>query len=292
MRRLALLGALLAVAATGCSKTEDTAPETRIFGSPPVISNVEFTGGQETANCDLSRYAHSFMCNVVAGTAPSDWVFQDPPVRLEVGYSSMEFRVSVTDPETTPTQTDILLVGSSYVHGGEETTLLVFDDGSTLDFPMLQIGFEPQSCPALPTDPVCQLCTPATYILHSNDQVANDGVFSRGYAFVGLQGSPGVLGNNCVADVTDRAPVSLTGLEGQTLEFKIEAVDRSGNITTWPAKPSITLQASTFDCLGDPCLCCLVTSGNPTADPPEGCRDLPGTSSPLYAPGGFCIDFL
>lgn len=289
MRRWAFLGAVLAVAATGCSKTEDTAPETRIFGSPPIIHSVEFSGGQETANCDLSQFAHGLMCSILPPSAPSDWTFTDPPVRLEVGFSSMEFRVNVTDPESTPTQTDILLVGASYVHGGEETTLLVFDDGSTLDFPKLQEGVTPQSCPALPTDPVCQECTPATYNLHSNDQVANDGLFSRGYAFVGVPGTGrGFLANNCIAEATERAPVTPTGLIGQVLEFKIEAVDRSGNITVWPDRPSATLVSSTFACLGDQCFCCLVTSDNPALE----CSDLPGTSSPLYAPGGFCIDYL
>ncbi|HKQ98793.1 MAG TPA: hypothetical protein VJV75_13025 [Candidatus Polarisedimenticolia bacterium] len=288
MRRLALAGALLAVLANGCSKTEDKSSETRIFGDPPVISNVVFSAAAGTAVCDLSDFARVWvLCQVLPDVPPGDWQFEDPPLRISVNYMGIDIAVTASDPDTTSTQNDVLLVGASYTHGGQETTLLVFDDGSTLDFPLDQSGTDPQACTIPSTDPVCAAssCEKAVYHLNSNDPPpGGDGVYQRGYALVNVgSGSTAAFASNCVAEHTHRAPVSNVGLVGTTLNFKIEAVDRSGNISTWPDQPGAVVLPSSISCLGDECMCCLLKSGLDITP----CVGLPGTVGPGY-PNGIC----
>src|SRR5262245_21801600 len=55
---LALLGTL------ACSKTEDTAPERRIFGSPPSIQTVDpnYYSPQAPVDCDFTDIILAFFC--------------------------------------------------------------------------------------------------------------------------------------------------------------------------------------------------------------------------------------
>lgn len=278
---LAGLGVLSIVALSGCSKTEDTAPETRIFGEPPVINSVTFSGAQRQTVCDVTPFAMGFLCS--AGITTDLYTFLNPQINFTVGYTDVFIQVSASDPNTTATENDILLVGASYVHGSPpvETTLLVFDDGSTFDFPLTQAGSTEQDCDIDPAAPVCSPCTGASYILKSNDTVANDGLFTRGYAFASVGGNlSGPYAANCIADSLKRPPVSTSDVLNSTIGFKIEAVDRSGNIATWPDQPTVTVGASSFACTGDPCACCLLTQDQP--DPAcrgglEGVIGVPGS---------------
>ena len=66
---------------------------------------------------------------------------------------------------------------------------------------------------------------------------------------------------------------------GEILDFRLDVVDRAGNITTWPEQLSATAQQSTFTCRGDECLCCLLENQIFTS-----CSQLPGF-------GGLCSLF-
>jgi len=77
---------------------------------------------------------------------------------------------------------------------------------------------------------------------------------------------------------------------GQPVDFKIEVVDRSGNLTVWPQPLQAPLVPTTYICEGetgnaDDCSCCWLISSNPETD----CKGRPGMVGPGY-PNGFCID--
>lgn len=288
MRRLALAGALLAVLANGCSKTEDKSSETRIFGEPPVIHNVTFDVTRENISCDVTAYAYGLLCQIGFGN-PADFVFSSPTIVVTATVSAFRMTSQVSDPDSTPTESDVLLVGASYVHNAPpiETTLLVFDDGSTLLFPLKQTGEFKQKCTNQATDNFCTACEDAEYPLTSNDTTQNDGIYSRGYAFYGVGGTQrNAVLHNCIAEDLGRAPVADIDVVGKTIEFKIEAVDRSGNIATWPDKPTMQIIPSTMGCTGDPCVCCVITAGDAATE----CRGLDGFLIPNFPPfdQGFC----
>jgi hypothetical protein len=295
-RMLALLGALLALVVNGCSKTEDTAPENRIFGDPPVIQSVDFVGSQQTIVCDVSNFVRVQLC-AAFGFAPSTYTMQQPTINLSLSYTDILMKVRATDPNSTPTTNDVLLVGASYVHDSKETTLLVFDDGSQLQFPQLQAVPEPTDCSDYHFDatsdfcptfgfPDTMPCKNVTYQLASNDATASDGEYSRGYAFATFQGTFAPAAIDCFAQELKRPTVSTEGVVNHELGFKIEAVDRSGNIATWPTSPSVLVTGSDLVCSGDDCACCLLSSANALVDcrGKDGFFGAPGTG---YE-GGFC----
>jgi hypothetical protein len=291
MRRWALLGALLAVVFSGCSKTQDTTPENRIFGNPPVISSVEFASSNAGEDCDFTRAALGLLCEFDPSTPPGDWQFQQPEIHVNVGYTDVNIGVQATDPDSTATVNDILIVGASYIHSGDETTLLVFDDGSQFQFPFQQksqfnLGCGPND--NAPGAAVCSPCPVGQFVLTSGDKTANDGSFFRGYTFFRVGGSArGNIAEDCIARDLHRVPVSGTNVEGQQVNFKIEVVDRSGNITTWPQEyASAVVQPSAFSCTGDECMCCIFQSDSPLID----CKGKPGSIGPSY-PGGLCAAF-
>jgi hypothetical protein len=125
--------------------------------------------------------------------------------------------------------------------------------------------------------------------LTSNDSTDTDNIYTRGFAWVG---TPSVflpppstipsgtaafdLIQDCVAKYTNRAPADGTAFFGRSVSFKIEAVDREGNLATWPQQPAVTVPPTGFTCTGDPCICCFMSSSDPNQDPPVGCKGLPG----------------
>jgi len=162
-----------------------------------------------------------------------------------------------------------------------EVSLVLQDDGGAGVFNFHQEGTRPETCEVDPAAQVCR-CEPATYGTTSNDPVASDDVSTRVLALV--KGGPGVPGanadamlTNCIARADGISPSRAAAPFDQVLDFKFEAVDREGNLTIWPSRPSVTLESSEVTCAGDACGCCLLMSTSPTADPAAGgCAGLPG----------------
>jgi hypothetical protein len=280
-----LLGALLVTAVNGCSKTQDTAPEQRIFGSPPVINSVSMTSDRNVAHCDITNVVLGKLCN--GGIPISDIAFSSPTIEVDVGYHQLFFNVGVTDPESTDAASDILLVTVSYqtppdTGAVEEHSLILLDDGSAMGFPFSS-GGNPEACNISQPNNICQ-CFAAEYTLNSNDVAPSDDIFTRGFGWVGVGGNVPdsvegqALVNNCLARDKHQAPASTDKVLNRTITFKVEATDREGNITEWPARPEATIGPPDFACIGDACACCLMTSSNPFGGPPEvgGCKGLPG----------------
>jgi hypothetical protein len=294
--------------ALACSKTEDTAPERRIFGAPPTIESVEVisTPGS-SATCDWTEsMKHIITCDF--GFDPATLPFPFPTITINVTYNEIDFQVRATDAESTESQTDILLVTSSYTTNvGEppqEISLVLLDDGGTNEFDFLQKGdfygenctpIDPSTCndfvcnadfdgngqPDTPrTDTCCcTFCTQKTYKLNTNDPVSGDGTYSRGFAFkkpaeVGFPASDRALKlfDDCLVSQKKQFPAESSSVSGGPLAFKIEAIDRSGNISEWPVKPEVSVQESTLTCEGDPCACCILTALDTVAQ----CKGLPG----------------
>jgi hypothetical protein len=259
---------VIALGVLGCSKTQDTAPETRIFGDPPTISGVDFNVTTETATCDITTAVAGYLCLGGAGR-PGYYEFSPgPTVEVNVGYTQFEFLVTATDPQSTPTQSDILLVTASFQSPSdqgaiEETSLLLLDDGGALKFPWKQ-GQEPRDdCTFTPE---C-ICNAAEYDLTTNDRSAGDDVFTRGFAFLapgeGIPVNASGVVESCVARERHQAPFSAGKFIGTTLDFKVEAIDRSGNDTIWPQRPAGPVGPITWSCVGDDCAWCIVTDSDP-----------------------------
>jgi len=293
---------VLASGILACSKTQDTAPETRVFGDPPAIGSVTLNAGTETVNCDISNMIRGSFC-IGGGGLPDYYAFSPgPTVDIVAGYSQFEFLVQATDPQSTSTQSDILLVTASFKTPQgqgtvEETSLILLDDGGALEFPWLQ-GEEPlDSCTFDPFSvPECT-CNAAEYQLTTNDTVPADNIFTRGFAFL----TPGVAGipdnprafamiSSCIARDQQQAPFSARAYLGATVAFKVEAVDRAGNLTEWPEQPSGQVGATTYSCTGDECACCWITSSDPSL-----CRGKPGmialAGNQLWPEGTSICDF-
>ncbi len=298
-RQLAAVGtAILAAAGLGCSKTQDTSPESRLFGSPPAITGVDISLSTAPVECDVTDIIRGYYC--IAGSVPPDQTitFQSPQVHVKGTYSEVQFKVQASDSDSQGTTSDILLTSASYVttEGGQvnEVSLVLLDDGSSNLFDYNQIGTTAEACTIDPAMGICG-CGLAEYKLASNDPTAGDGTYTRTFAFVvpGGTGYPAGIGGdvlqNCILRSKKEAPVAGGGFIGRPIEFKIEATDRSGNLTAWPVKPAINISTTTYECTGDECACCLLRSPNVIPD----CVDLPGSVGP---PGsgfenGYCVDF-
>jgi len=309
---------LVAIIATGllfgasCSKTEDTAPETRLFGEPPNIQNVTLSQNPSLgqAECDYSKVLEGFLC--MGGIPLNQLQTPFPTIIVTVTYSELQFNVQVSDPNSVPGgQSDILLVSASYQRSNQggtpvETSIVILDDGGTNAFNYSQQGIEIQeNCTDDPSGSVCGApsvsCASATYTLTSNDTTANDGTFTRGFALISntfnltaptgvTLGSKSSLALNCVAHDKQQFPAFTDVTVGQPVSFKIEAVDRAGNLATWPNQPQGTFNQTNVACNGDECACCFLLSSLPGAE----CVDRPGL---LGTPGsgfenGLCVDLL
>jgi hypothetical protein len=284
----------------GCTKTQDTAPETRIFGSPPTINSVALNaGGLGTAVCDYGPTLEGYLCPSVD---PSEFPNGFPAVTISVRYTEATFSVSVSDPQSTPAASDILLVSASYktTAGSKPTeiSLVILDDGSSNSFIYKQSGTMPEDC----SEGAC-LCKGADYSLTSNDKVANDNIFTRGFAVISSSialtaptGFP--VGNtdvarNCIANANKQFPAFVDLGLGGTKPFKVEAVDKEGNLTLWPTQPTITLTQTNFTCSSadvpggaSSCACCILLTTDPTK-----CHGLPGLVGNDF-PNGICNDIL
>jgi hypothetical protein len=263
----------------GCSKTQDTSPETRVFGDPPVIQAVAAEPETRQASCDVAK---NF-------TSSRQWCRDGPNyiggLNLVVTYTDARISASVSDPDSTPDETEILLVAASYLTESGSSTLensiVMFDDGGQVPFDFGQksgsLGGLGDTCGFDAGQQLC-VCNQAVFEVNSNDEAAADGTYVRRFAFPSVDGIPGSfdagLLPDCIAKSNQQASQP-TATVGATREFRIEAVDRGGNLSESGIRPSITIGPTTISCQGDPCACCLLTNPDPRALQ-GGCRDLDG----------------
>jgi hypothetical protein len=306
-RTLAPALAILILSSVACSKTQDTAPERKVFGEPPVIKSATMTFQNKAVSCD---WGTAFDCSFKSDPCafdPDDGVGPDgirftrddcgfgfeesdpgnvvqvtpgPSLFISGTYQELSFRAEVTDPNTTPARSDILLVGASFVvpsaSSPQEDTLVMLDDGGSNSFLYVQTAglgiFE--NC-SVASDGTCT-CSQAEYVLNSNDTAPGDGKFERKFALFNLpdQNVRGFL-QDCIAKQYHQAPK--TAAPDLTFDFRIDAVDRSGNITTWPNRPQVTTTRDTYTCSGDQCLCCILRSNIGDCG---GCEGMVGPKTP------------
>ncbi len=250
-----------------------------IFGNPPDIEDVTFeTIAQQPVRCDFTGIVQDYLCSLGApGAAASPGVF------IAGSDTMIVAKARVTDPESTPEQSNVLLVAASYDDPvtGNEISLVLFDDGSATRFPFPQKATTVGEECTDESSGVCA-CSPRQYLLDSNDSVAGDSEYSRGMAFVNPGADPLLL--DCIMRQYRQIPIALAA--GSALEFRIEAVDRQGNLAAWPARPTATIGSSAFSCDGDECGCCFLMSSSPAVD----CAGKPGMPSPDF-PAGICMSF-
>ncbi len=310
--RSALLS-LAALAALSCSKTQDTAPERRVFGDPPTIQSVdESFDPQAIISCDFTNIVSASLCEfgiidvqpqtgtgfTVVFSGPnrevrtivySDTPSSEPGIFIEGTHGEFIFKVKVTDPNSVPGgQTNILLVSSSFVQPetNVETSLVLFDDGSSNQFSYPQNVIQGENCTVNPNGSCT--CASAVYKVRSGDAPpGGDGIYTRKFAVTNQAASPFL--NDCLMSTKYETPYYTP--PQSTIQFKIEAVDRQGNLTAWPTKLTGTTANNTFACHGDSCGCCYLHWVSQLASQEE-CRGLPGLISPSSAPNGVCKDLL
>jgi hypothetical protein len=280
---------VLALGILGCSKTQDTAPETRIFGDPPAIGGVTLNATTKQITCDITVAIQGAFCQA-GNLARNLYRFSPgPAITVDIGYTEFEFLVQVTDPQSTSAQSDILLVSASFQTPAgqgqaEETSLLLLDDGGELEFPWRQTQTPLDNCSFNSSlSPPC-ICSPGNYPLTTNDATKADNTFTRGFGFIAPSATIPVNGfgivESCLARVQHQAPFSATAFIDKDVSFKIEATDRAGSITEWPERPVGHVDPTTWNCAGDLCACCVATTSDPTE-----CSGLPGLISLSDAAG-------
>ncbi len=305
------LTSLALLATLACSKTEDTAPERRIFGNPPSIQTVDpnYSFPQAPVDCDFTDIIQAFFCNFgildVQPQTGRGWTVKDvggqrvivysdvpttvPGVFIEGMYTEIVFAAKVVDQDSTPQQSNVLLVSASFRLPAPSTTeisLVLFDDGSTIDFPFEQKSLIPEDCTVDLANQACA-CVGATYKIKSGDTTKGDNSFTRKFAIADPQTSNFLL--DCIMRSKKEIPYPIDS--GTQLDFKIEAVDRQGNLSTWPNKISTVVGNGSFVCNGDSCGCCLLHANSQLADISE-CHGLDGMISPSQAPNGVCKDLI
>src|SRR5437773_771289 len=179
----------------------------------------------------------------------------EPGIFIEGTYGEAIFRVSVTDPNSTIAQNNLLLVGASYQppDSKTETTLVLFDDGHLIRFPHAQAFGGGQGLNCTEVDGVCA-CADAVWDVTSGDTAVKDDEWTRKIAFVNANTHEFL--QDCI--MRDRhETLSVPTAPNTTLTFKIEAVDRQGNLATWPSKLVGVTDPNfvKFACNGDPCGC-------------------------------------
>jgi hypothetical protein len=250
------------------------------------------SGGHAT--CDVTQVLRGFLC---AGGVDAGAIAAFPSLTLDVAYTSARIEARVIDSNSRPDLSDILLVNATYKLVDHCTSLVMRDDGATVSTPLPQTASVPESCQA---DPGCPVCVAAVYAALSNDRKAGDHLYTAEQAFlsdtINLDTPSGVtlgaqaeLAADCIAAVNHQpADIVVAGV-GEAIPFKIEAVDRTGNLTLWPETPAVTLDQTHLACSGDECACCLLLSANPSSE----CAARPGLAG---VPGsgfekGLCLTF-
>jgi len=307
MTRAATL-AVAVLATLSCSKTADTAPERRVFGDPPTIQSVNFNfETNASATCDFAEIVLNQFCesgindiqlqagvgwNIDTSVTPHRIYYAPAPspgpgIFIQGTYSRANFAVKVTDPNSVQgVKNDVLLVSSSFLQAesNSEVSLVLFDDGSSNKFNIGQtLTGQGEAC-GFDADLNTCVCRNATYEVTSGDTTPNDSTYGRKVAFPNRSTS-GFL-KDCIMRANHENANTLSD-PGTRYDFKIEAVDREGNLSTWPTKVSGTTGNDTFACNGDPCGCCYLYFVVGVASQDE-CGGLDGMVSPSFFPNGFC----
>jgi hypothetical protein len=265
---------------------------------PPMIAMVSLSAGpsQGDAACDVTAFFNGFLCS---GGIPASLIAAFPSLALAVTYTSARIEAKVLDSDSRPDQSDILLVSAEYQRGTETgcEALVLRDDGGSVAGSFPQTASTAEACDE---NPDCPVCTGAVYSVRSNDKKAGDHTYTVEHAFLSdtieldqpsgvTLGAQSNLAADCVAAANAQPPSMGMRAVGDPIQFKIQTVDRTGNLVTWPDEPSIELQQTHLSCSGDECACCLMLSANPSAE----CAGRPGLAG---VPGsgfeqGFCLIF-
>lgn len=309
-RHLALLLSLAVAATLNCSKTQDSAPERRIFGEPPTIQSVDpnFVEPEKQAMCDFTDVVEALFCqNGILDVEPQTgfgWTIVPDPntgnpiikhedvestipgVIINGNYTELNFKANVVDPNSTPGNNNVLLVSSSFVtpQSHIETSLVLFDDGSEANFPVEQQSYVAEDCNIDIPNGTCA-CSNARYNIKSGDANKDDSQYSRRFVVLNRT-APGFL-IDCI--MRSRNVVGVVADPHSTYNFKIEAVDRQGNLSAWPTSLTAETGDGRFACTGDSCGCCLLHYFSQQTDL-QSCADEPGMISPSAFPNGFCVD--
>jgi hypothetical protein len=249
-----------------------------IFGFPPVIQSASVLWNpQQLVECDFTTIVETYLCTQGFAGAHAE-----SPILVGGSFTHVSLQARVTDPDSTPGQTDVLLVSASFVNPNSqiESTLVLFDDGSVSSFPFQQRSSFPEDCTG--DEFGSCVCGPKRWSLVSKDAVPLDELYTREVALVDRNTPSAGLLQDCIMAQFREPPIVLDA--GATLDFRIEAVDRQGNLATWPSRPAVTVGGGAFSCSGDECGCCLLTSSTPALD----CQGKPGMPT-AELPEGVCL---
>jgi hypothetical protein len=248
------------------------------YAHAPVITTADTLGSTASVQCDFTAAWNYALLNDFGFDAR----VTPGPLMIGGAFTEVTTTALVTDADSLPGTSDILLVSADYVEspGGATGALTLGDAGPVRPDSFAQQAGIREACAGAPMP---SLCVTAFYSIGPDDGTAADDQYTRRTAFVNLampgQGAPFL--SDCIA--RDRGIEVRLAAPGRLLTFTTRAVDLAGNITIWPANPVVTVGTSTFACSGDDCMCCWLQHG--VLDGP--CAGLAGIVGPA-APAGAC----
>jgi Zn-dependent metalloprotease len=263
-----------------------------VVGTPPTIASVDVQQQSQDGLCDYTSVLQGLLCT--NGIAVEMIAPPFPTITVSVHYTEAVLRATVTDPDSTPAQSDIISVTA--VDPAHAISLSLLDDGGVGSPDFGQVGEKLEDCTVDPAAGICS-CSRAKYPVSTGDAVAGDDNYAQASAFVRQSGAPVTASGraillNCAARSGGHAPQPLPDVE--QLNFTILAADNGGNQTAWPQNPAVSLDPASVTCDGDACACCLLMSDSPTSPAASGgCSGLAGLAG---VPGsgfenGFCKTF-
>jgi hypothetical protein len=257
--------------------------EAGYYGPPPEIHSVSTQLFRDKVQCDVTETLVAQICTLgVPGVVPT------APIVLDSTYDMLVVAADVTDRDSTTEHNDIVEVRADLAPFADlfvAYRIPLLDDGSSTVETQLQRSdlWGGKDCDYDPIIGLCE-CGLARYPTYSGDSSSDDGRYTREMGlFSNATPSETV---DCFLEARSRTP--LVGLDdGAPAEVRLRAVDRQGNVTTWPDTFELTTGAGSLACSGDECGCCLIL--NPYFFL-EFCRGKPGMTSPDI-PQGLCNIF-
>jgi subtilisin family serine protease len=270
--RAGSLESSLGSASNGAPRTNVTTCE-QVFGVPPAIDNVATTIDTRTVSCDFTNMVETWLC-----TSGFPGAHATAAILMGGTYPAFRVEALVTDPDSTPGNSDIASVTGNLTLPTGTTSLPLLDDGSAGSVSASQNAGIGEDC----TNGAACSCGPRSYATRSGDTAGLDGTYTGTRGLIGPGLSP-FLGD--CAMLLDAVAVQ-SAQPGAAFSIQVTATDRNGHQTSIPGPPQAAVPQATFACGGDACGCCLITA----VDPISQCHGLAGMPSPDY-PTGICTSF-
>jgi hypothetical protein len=250
------------------------------YGPPPEMRSVSTQLFADQIQCDVTETFVAQLCTLgFPGLVPT------APIVIESTYDMLVLSADVTDRDSTAGHNDIAEVRVEFaplVNPANVSQVLLPDDGSST-FELVRqkaITWGGKDCRYDPVIGLCE-CRLAHYPTYSGDSSSGDGRYTLEMGLFG--GATPREAIDCFLVARSRAPFERLPRDAP-VEVRLSAVDRQGNVTTWPEPFELTIGGGSHTCSGDECGCCLVLNPDFIY---QDCSGKPGLPLPGF-PQGLC----